>query len=87
MVPQSNKNEKCENISIDDTEADDSLLLELDLNDSTSKRTLSNETSENDQIKKLKLDDSNVIYNYIESNRNDKFEIISLKEIKINSLK
>ena len=87
MVPQSNKNEKCENKSIDDTEADDSLLLELDLNDSTSKRTLSNETSENDQIKKLKLDDSNVIYNYIESNRNDKFEIISLKEIKINSLK
>ena len=87
MVPQSNKNEKCENKSIDDTEADDSLLLELDLIDSTSKRTLSNETSENDQIKKLKLDDSNVIYNYIESNRNDKFEIISLKEIKINSLK
>ena len=64
MVPQSNKNIKCENKSIADTESDDSLLLNLDLNDSTSKRTLSNETSEYDQIKKLKLDDSNVIYNY-----------------------
>ncbi len=51
MVPQSNKNEKCENKSIADTESDDSLLLKLDLDDSTSKRTLSNETSEDDQIK------------------------------------